>query len=124
MLDIGFILYIWFAHWVADFVLQSHNMATQKSSSNYWLSMHVATYTVVMAFFAWWAIPYISYNTVFAWTLSNGFLHWLTDYCTSRWSKKFFSVQDYHNGFVIVGLDQFIHLACLLTTMNWILHAH
>ena len=42
------VLFVLFNHGVADFLLQNKNMALNKSSSNYWLSIHVFYYTIGM----------------------------------------------------------------------------
>lgn len=98
-------------HWFADFVCQTHWQAVNKSSNNEALTRHVVVYSVVMI------IPAFLFGS-FVWFLINGILHWITDYYTSRVSSHFFKKQDYHNGFVIVGIDQFIHLACLVLSLK------
>jgi hypothetical protein len=42
--------------------------------------------------------------------------HTATDYITSRCSKKYFSKNDYHNGFVVIGFDQILHYLQLYFT--------
>lgn len=42
--------------------------------------------------------------------------HWIQDYYTSRWVKKSFDKQDYHNGFVKIGFDQFLHYTQMFLT--------
>ena len=44
----GFILYIMFLHWLADFVFQTDEMAKNKSTSWKWLFAHIAMYTSVL----------------------------------------------------------------------------
>jgi uncharacterized protein DUF3307 len=105
------LLFLMLIHWLADFVLQTDEMAKGKSKSNYWLSYHVGVYTLIMAGAASCLIPTFGLWT--AWVAFNGVAHWVTDYFTSRWSSQYFTVGDYHNGFVVVGLDQWIHLTCI-----------
>ena len=89
-------------HWFADFVLQTDKQAKNKSSSNYFLSMHLLTYTLAM-------LPLgVRYAVL------NGLLHFVVDYCTSRATKHFYKKGDIHNFFVVVGLDQAIHMSCLV----------
>lgn len=116
-LSISVLLYIMFAHFIADFVLQTHQMATNKSSSNYWLSMHVGLYTILMTVSM---SALINDHRLVIWVLFNGIAHWITDYFTSRGSSHFFKKQDWHNGFVVVGIDQYMHLACLVLS-TWYL---
>lgn len=100
-------------HFFADFVCQTHEMAINKSKSNYWLSMHVMVYTAV-TLIAWHFCllqPATIYHIV-DYLLFIGFIfstHWITDYITSRISSKYFGKGDYHNGFVVVGIDQVLH---------------
>jgi Protein of unknown function (DUF3307) len=103
-------------HWVADFVLQSHWMASNKSKSNRALSVHVAVCTIALCI----ATPLIFFNRSPAEWLGfvavNGALHFATDYCTSRWSSRLWAKQDWHNFFVVIGLDQLIHQVTLGVT--------
>lgn len=98
-------------HLLADFVLQTDEMARGKSTSNYWLGRHVSIYSCVM----WVAIGVlVPLPMSLFWAIGNGILHWCTDWVTSRCSSHFFQKGDYHNGFIVVGIDQFIHLVCLV----------
>ena len=113
MISIITLLVVIAIHFFADFVCQTHNMAINKSKSNYWLTLHVLTYTFV-TWLAWLfcffqpSMDYKSYDyvsfSVFIFTT-----HWITDYITSRISSKYFGKGDYHNGFVVVGFDQVLH---------------
>jgi hypothetical protein len=116
-IPVWLLLYIMFGHWIADFVLQSDRMAKGKSTSFYWLTTHVYVYVLFMAFTTAFIL-----GTVFTpgawtiWLLINGVAHWITDYFTSRCSSHFFKKNDYHNGFVVIGWDQYLHLAFLVVT--------
>jgi len=107
-------------HWFADFVLQTHWQAQNKSKNNEALARHVGVYTLMLAI----ASPFIfgmpkDFN-LFIFVALNGVLHFATDYCTSRWSSKLYAKQDWHNFFVIIGLDQLIHQFTLALTMIWL----
>ena len=100
-------------HWIADFILQTHWQATNKSKNNIALLHHVATYTTVLAvvsivFFGFVGILY---------ALVNGLLHFATDFNTSRWTARLYAKQDWHNFFVVIGFDQLLHQTTLLVTM-------
>lgn len=112
MISVSVVLFMMFVHWIADFRHQTDEMARGKSKSNYWLSVHAGIYTAIMALGACVFIP--TFWAWVAWVAFNGAAHWVTDYFTSRASSKYFAVGDYHNGFVVVGFDQWIHLACLM----------
>lgn len=98
-------------HWIGDYLLQTTNMATQKSSSIKWLALHILTYAVVLL---------VVGNFIFSWQVAlgyaifNGALHLITDFFTSKLAKK------YHERprifYLILGFDQLIHLICLYWT--------
>lgn len=123
-----------FSHFVADFVCQSDAMAKGKSSNNLWLFLHVLTYMAVMLipcsilFYGGGLVingtaisEVVSFPMVVYWLAINGFLHFITDWYTSRWSSKFFAAGDYHNGFVVIGFDQCIHYTCLFVTSRMVI---
>lgn len=102
-------------HWVADFVMQTHWQASNKSKRMDALVRHVGTYTAVLtvASVALFGIDGLPFAAV------NGGLHFATDYVTSRASSKLWAKQDWHNFFVVIGLDQLIHQLTLAATL-WI----
>ncbi|MCK5021050.1 MAG: DUF3307 domain-containing protein [Candidatus Peribacteraceae bacterium] len=102
-----FIALIWM-HWFADFFCQTDKMAVNKSSSNKWLGIHVAVYS----------IPFLYFGIAYA--IINGIAHFCTDYVTSRMSKKRWEAGKVHNFFVVVGFDQAIHLTTLFLTYIWL----
>lgn len=119
-------------HFIADFLLQSDWMAVNKSKSNAALTAHVTVYAACFLVFG------IHFAAV------TFYLHWITDYFTSRWTSKlwFFKyVCSYcgepwdthdcgkvdgpfwtyvhskrHWFFVVIGLDQLIHFFTLAVT--------
>ena len=103
-------------HWVFDFVLQSNWMATNKSKSNVALGAHVGIYTCGMALLAVIALGPTVGAILF--TLINGGLHFITDYCTSRVTSHLWQKKDVHNFFVVVGFDQLIHATTLILTLT------
>lgn len=103
-------------HWVADFVLQTHWQATNKSKRLDALSYHVANYTLVLGTVAF--VLFGVWGLAFA--AVNGALHFATDFCTSRWTSHLYARQDYHNFFVVIGLDQLIHQYTLAITL-WLI---
>lgn len=103
------LLAIVWLHFVADFILQSDQMAQNKSKSNYWLSVHIAAYT----------LPFLLLGLKFA--LVNGAIHWLVDWCTSRINSRLWAEKKVHAFFVGVGCDQAIHMTTLMLTARWML---
>jgi uncharacterized protein DUF3307 len=106
-------------HWVADFVLQSRWMATNKSSRLDALSLHVAVYTTALGFGA--IVIFGAIEAVLWFTAANGALHFVTDFFTSRITSKLWKEQRIHGFFLMVGLDQLIHQVTLAATMAWFL---
>lgn len=92
-------------HWIADFVLQTDKQAKGKSTSIYWLSKHLAVYTACLLPFGW------------KYALLNGSAHWVVDFFSSKASSYFYKKGQVHNFFVVVGFDQFLHVAILIYTM-------
>ena len=133
MFEASLTLYEFFAlsiiHWFADFFCQTHWMAVNKSSNNKALLSHTSFYSGIFAIFLF--IMLIPFPNMELLTLRFFYLlvlfaiitfvaHTLTDYVTSRIVKKFFSKQDFHNGFVVIGVDQFLHAAQLCVTYYWL----
>jgi hypothetical protein len=120
------LLFIIFIHWVADFVLQTRHMGLRKSSSNYYLTLHVLVYTfsTIMA----WSIvlPLIGFHlTTFSVSLAFSLiflLHWLTDYITSRQTTKLYKEEKYYEFFVMIGFDQVLHYVQLFLIFNYIIN--
>lgn len=75
-------------HFVADFLLQTHWQASNKSKNNVALLEHVAVYTATLAVVSVVLFGFGAMWFVFCWI--NAVLHYCTDYCTSRWSARHF----------------------------------
>lgn len=111
-------------HWFADFFLQTDEMARNKSISNYWLTKHVGTYTVVW-FFAMLFYCAVTGGTnweecklIFGFPAITFVCHWITDYFTSRLNTSLHKKGDIHNFFVSVGADQVYHYVQLIITFQ------
>lgn len=134
-------------HWVADFCLQTHWQASNKSSNNTALIQYVGVYTCALFFATPIIFPGADFSHARLWTefvVLNGVLHFATDYATSRVNSKLFADQletiiqhssrgwpdrertalaigfNPHNFFVSVGFDQLIHQITLAATAAWI----
>lgn len=106
------------AHWVADFILQTHWQASNKSKNWDALSRHVASYTAAVTALLFWRFP-TAYEVLF-FALVTFVAHFVTDAITSRITSKLYSKGDYHNFFVVVGFDQLLHYAQLFATIWWL----
>lgn len=109
-------------HFVADFMLQTHWQAQNKSKNNGALALHVATYSGCLLLTTGIIFPSSIQSPLaelWAFVILNGALHFATDYFTSRWTSKLYAKGDWHNFFVVVGLDQLIHQFTLAGTAVW-----
>lgn len=94
-------------HFVADFVLQTDWMASNKSKSNKALLFHTAVYSIPFLLCLGW--KYAAINMV---------LHTVIDYVSSRASSHYWQQGKTHEFFVVVGLDQYLHAVCLILTLR------
>ena len=108
MISINLILLLVLLHWIADFVLQSDDMANNKSKSNKWLGIHCLVYI----------IPFLLIGWKFA--ILNGIIHFGIDWCTSRVNSKLWEKKEIHWFFVDIGFDQAIHISTLVLTYIWL----
>ena len=83
--------FVWI-HFISDFILQSDKMAINKSSKFHWLFIHCLTYS---AFFL------VLFGPLFS--IVNGILHGITDFCSSKATSYFHKKGDRHNFFVVIG---------------------
>lgn len=97
------LLLVW-VHLLGDFILQTDKMAQNKSKSDYWLWKHVLVYSAC----------FVLFGLVFA--LVNALLHFVTDYVSSRITSYLWKRERRHAFFVVIGIDQAVHLSCLFVT--------
>lgn len=107
---VDLIILIWI-HFIADFLLQSDKIALNKSSSNIALTKHVALYSICF-------LPFGYKFVIITWMA-----HWLTDYISSRVCKNLYGKGERHWFFVVIGLDQALHLTALFLTYKYIHYA-
>ena len=106
-MELNSIIGLLILHFISDFILQSDWMAQNKSNSNKVLGLHVLTYS----------IPFLLIGPTFA--VVNGIFHFITDYVTSRitkrlWAKKRSSlVLCYNRSGSIITLHSVINIVSL-----------
>jgi len=109
-----FLIWIFFCHTIADFILQTRWMAENKSSSLKALTVHIIEYTTVM--FVGLILPFGLANAAL-YAVINGVLHFFTDFITSRLSSYAYKNEKMKLFWGIIGFDQFIHISCMLLTL-------
>ena len=102
------IIVLFWIHFVADFFLQSTYMSMNKSKSVKALAWHCLIYSLPFLWFGW------------KYAILAGLLHFPIDFITSRITSKLYAKEEYHWFFVIIGLDQAIHMTILVLTMKYL----
>lgn len=106
----GFSVFL-IAHYIGDFLFQSQDIATAKSSSNLSLSIHVAIYTATILAFSF-LVDFTSYQRSVL-VIYSGLIHFITDYTTSRVTIAAHKKGDMTMFWDTIGFDQFIHIYTL-----------
>lgn len=96
-----------FIHWFVDFFLQNDEMACNKSTSYKWLGLHSFIY----------GAGFIAYGIYFA--MFNTAMHFMVDGISSRLTSRLWQRGERHNFFVVIGADQFVHYAILISSAYW-----
>lgn len=107
MIDLFVLTFLFAAHFVGDFILQTREMALNKSTSNKWLTHHVFVYSLPFLFLFGLHFALITFA-----------LHFAVDFVSSRFNSKFWAEEDYRNFFICVGFDQFLHMVSLVWTYH------
>ena len=105
---VGFFLFI---HWIADFVLQSDEMAMKKSTESRWLLLHCVVYGVFMCAAA-------NFNWQFG--LFMFLTHALIDGVSSQVNKYLWEKKEVHYFFVSIGFDQWLHMMCIFVGLKYL----
>lgn len=120
------IILVMLLHFIGDFVCQTEWMAVNKSKSIVPLMAHVLTYSTVLFVGLLFGglicseIPSlgVSVQPTFPlfFAVTNGIVHFIVDFVTSRINARLWEKKNMHNFFVGIGADQFIHAATLIGT--------
>jgi hypothetical protein len=121
----AYVLFFLFVHWIADFVLQNEKMALNKSTSNYWLGMHVGVYTLatILSWFILFSIVglHVTFLQYVEAAVAIFVLHFVTDYITSRITGKYYKAKKNHEFFTTIGFDQWLHSFQIFSVFNYII---
>lgn len=136
---INLITFSLMAHFVADFLFQSRKMGEGKSTSLYWLTLHILTYTAIYAMISVWFLqPVLGWMHFVGYIIINALFHFCTDFCTSKLTTYFYQKAEMAKmnndlspeqklkvarknmkGFwSVIGIDQMIHGITLAQTLK------
>ena len=105
MIETGTMLTLLWVHFLADFIAQDDRTAQNKSSLGGWMAIHIGIYTAFL----------LPFGLFFA--VVNGVAHFFTDLASSKMTTKLWNQDERHWFFVVIGLDQFLHVAVLVLTI-------
>ena len=108
-MSITVLLTLVWMHFVADFVMQSHYMSMNKSKDSRVLLLHVCVYSIPFFWFGW------------MYAVVNATLHFMTDFVSSRITSYLWKKEEVHWFFVVIGVDQALHMTALLLTYYWMI---
>lgn len=116
------LIFIMWANYVADFLLQSKKMSNNKHHSVSWLLVHIAAYTTSFAFFLWifnLLVQAFTWENMLLLVGINGISHFIIDFITSKISAYYYKANKYKTFIKIIGMDQFIHVTILIILTFW-----
>lgn len=119
MIEFVIIALLWI-HFIADFLFQNDEMALNKSSSISWLAFH----SIVYGSFFILLVPYvIATNFALIFLSANTVLHFVVDFITSKLTTSLYKKGERHWFFVVIGLDQTIHITSLIVMYFYYLYS-
>lgn len=108
------LLFVIAAHTLGDWMFQTQWMASNKSKSLWPLVVHIAVYTATIAVAG---IILFGPATGLLWALANGLVHMGIDAITSRITSWAYKQNRIGLFWKIIGIDQFLHYCCLLSSI-------
>jgi len=124
IITLSIIVIILLFHWVADFVVQPRSMAENKSSVIEVLSMHCLIYTLfltsglilsMIAVLSYFSLPItFNMNQLILFFSLIYLLHFITDYITSRLTKKYYMNGKIKKFWNTIGFDQWLHTSQII----------
>ena len=115
MLVTSNLILLMMVHWLADFALQSPDQANNKWHSAEALGRHVFTYSICMSVVLLYLFSgeFPIRTTLFGCALL-AVSHYLIDFVTSKITHKLYEDSRYHDFFVVIGFDQFLHMLTII----------
>ncbi len=119
-----YIILLLFAHFMADFVFQSHEVGNKKHNSNSALFEHCCFYTWWLFVILFWISYYFGLSPYMfsIFVFINGIFHFAVDWVTSRVAYFFHRrITGEKKFWITIGADQFIHAAALIISAYYLL---
>lgn len=111
-------------HYIADYLFQTRRQGNGKASSLYLLGEHVFTYMNVFGIgLCLMMVTGIAPNIVpdiWIFMCITFLLHFVTDFVTSKATKKLWAQKKEYATFAVMGLDQLLHTTGLVITWQLI----
>jgi hypothetical protein len=109
-------------HYIADYLLQSREIADNKSKNIKYLLIHGSEYTLsfglLIALSLVMFMQILPIILVIKYSVINGVIHTIIDFFTSQLSSKFYAKKNYSGFFRVLGLDQLLHITTIILTFN------
>ena len=119
---------------VGDLLLQDQTTRLNKSRKNSLLFVHTLIYTLVLLMLTTIVGYHISLNEFISptitkiqlfylgilYALTNGVLHFCTDYVTSRSAKYYYDTKQYWSWMNVIIIDQTIHFIIVSSTFYYL----
>lgn len=122
-MEFNYLIFLFVAHFVGDYLLQSDEIAKKKSKCFKSLFIHISF--IFISFFVINLIylkifgGYNSYLDFIKIPLLNSVIHLVIDFFTSKWASKLYS-KNVHYYYVILGFDQLLHYLTVLLLIKFI----
>lgn len=117
------IIYALTLHFIADFVLQTREMAQKKSQEAIWLIRHLLVQLIIIGLGLCFVAPW---QTAWKIAILNAIIHGLIDWNIWKMYKHFalkratadFKYYEDYWFYVTIGLDQLLHTSTLVMLCN------
>jgi hypothetical protein len=105
------IIYLFFLHFLGDFVFQTRKIAENKGCNICYLILHCLFYWATFTL----GTMFVLYDKILVLTLT----HFIIDFVSSRITKYLWSNNKIHGFWIAVGFDQFLHMTTILLLFSF-----
>lgn len=112
------LIFLFFTHWVADFVVQGDNVERGTAGNDYIIE-HCTKYAIFFsagAWLVWLALMNTSFEEWLIFSVVNVGTHTLIDIFAIPIASAFFRKGNIRSGAISLALDQFLHSVVILTS--------